>query len=303
MLTAGSGVQPDPGVMELQLTYRGPMDVPFALRWLGWHAVAGVELFTDDGPTYARTLDLPHAPGRVWLEPGGPMWVQARLQLEDPRDLTTAVNRIRRLLDLDADPDCIDAALGSDPALSRLVRERPGMRSPGNVDGAETAVRTVVGQQVSLAGARTVLARIVAAHGQRVYTDEPGVLFPPAPTLGDVDPLTLPMPRARARAMVAVARAFADGDVVLDAGVDLAAVRIELLAIAGVGPWTADYLRMRSGDPDVLLATDLAARRISDRLGLDLSDGGGQWAPWRSYVTHHLWAVALTEMAQPKEKS
>jgi AraC family transcriptional regulator of adaptative response / DNA-3-methyladenine glycosylase II len=291
-----------PGVIDLRLPFRPPMDVEFTLRWLGWHAVPGLELFTDGAkPTYARTLDLPHAPGRVFLTIGGPSWVKARLELNDQRDLTAAVARVRRLTDLDADPVAVDSALSADPGFAALVGQRPGLRSPGAVDGPETAIRTVIGQQVSLAGARAVIGRVVARLGTRVYDDEPGMVFPSVHTLAAHDPAELPMPRARGRAVVTLARALADGTVVLDPGVDRAQASAALRALIGIGPWTAGYVAMRAlGDPDILLVGDLAARRIADRLGIDLNghpDLLRHLSPWRSYATHHLWAVALTDKA------
>ena len=326
------------GVIELRLPFRPPMDVAFTLRWLGWHTVAGLESFADtdtdtdtgagagagtgagagaDGgdramgtPTgYRRTLDLPHAPGRVRLSVGGPTWVAASLTLGDQRDLGAAVARIRRLLDLDADPLSIDSDLAVDPRLRPLVLARPGLRSPGDVSGFETMIRTVIGQQISLTGARTVIGRVVDQFGGRLpgtpgADTGPDRLFPGPDTLAAANPEELPMPRARGRAVVAVAQAFVAGRISLHPGVDRAATRAALLQLPGVGPWTADYVAMRSlSDPDVLLATDLATRRIADRMGLDLTVAGHEWSPWRSYVTHHLWAVALTDRPAPTPKS
>ncbi|MDQ6937262.1 MAG: helix-turn-helix domain-containing protein [Actinomycetota bacterium] len=299
--------RPGAGTIELRLPYRAPMDVDATLRWLGWHAVRGVEDFRDGpgGASYRRTLRLPQAPGRVTLSAGGPGWVRAGLELRDQRDLTAAVSRVRRLLDLDADPQSVASALEADPQLGPLVRLRPGLRSPGAVDAPEMAVRTVVGQQVSLAGASAVSARIVAEHGERAFDDDgPGWLFPSASRLAAVDPTTLPMPRARGRSVVALSAALVAGEVVLDPGVDWAAARAALLTVPGIGPWTADYVRMRAlGDPDVLLAGDLAARRVAVRHGIELAGGRPDWAPWRSYATHHLWAVALATRPLPPNPS
>ena len=298
---------PRAGTIDLRLPFRAPMDVDFTLRWLGWHAVPGVERFEDDassgaGPVFVRTLDLPKAPGRVRLSRGGPTWVRAELQLDDQRDLSAAVARVRRLLDLDADPQAVDAVLGLDDGLGALVAARRGLRSPGSVDGAETAIRTVVGQQVSLAGARTVLGRIVAEHGRSVYVDDPGRLFPAPAVLGGLDPLQLPIPRSRGRALIGLAQALTAHRVTLDPGVARDDARRVLLELPGIGPWTADYVAMRAlGDPDVLLVGDLAARRVAERLGIDLSSSRTDWAPWRSYATHHLWAVLLDE-SPPKRK-
>jgi AraC family transcriptional regulator of adaptative response / DNA-3-methyladenine glycosylase II len=207
------------------------------------------------------------------------------------------VARVRRLLDLDADPLAVEHVLTADPALAPLVRKRSGLRSPGAVDGFETTARTIVGQQISVAGARKVVARIVREHGTAAFDGEPWMLFPTADRLAQVDPATLPMPRARGRSLVGAAAAFADGSIVLDPGSDLDAVRADLLALPGIGPWTADYLRMRAGgDPDVLLDSDLVIRRAAAGLGIDLSEHKPDLAPWRSYATYHLWAHLYADL-------
>ena len=163
------------------------------------------------------------------------------------------------------------------------------MRSPGAADGFETAIRAVVGQQISVSGAHTILGRIAAAHGSPALD---GLLFPSPAQLAAVDPESLPMPRARARTLIAIAAACASGELQLDPGADRDRAHTALLALPGVGPWTADYIRMRAlGDRDVLLASDLGVRRSAARLGIDLAGGRPEWAPWRSYATHHLWAA------------
>ncbi len=283
------------GALELRLAYREPLDVVGLLRWHGLHAVAGIERFDDDAlsPVLTQTLALPHAPGRVALSPGEPGWVRARVELTDHRDLAAAVTRVRRMLDLDADPISVDAALAVDADLAPLVATRPGLRSPGAVDGAELAVRTVIGQQVSLRGARAVAARIVAQYGTQQFADDPSWVFPSVQRLAEVDPATLPMPRARGRTVVRLAQALAAGEVTVDAGADRVETRAGLMALPGIGPWTADYIAMRAlGDPDILLSSDLAVRRVATQHAIDLTQSQ-RWAPWRSYVTQHLWAVAL----------
>jgi AraC family transcriptional regulator of adaptative response / DNA-3-methyladenine glycosylase II len=280
----------EPGTIALRLPYRAPMDLDATLSFLGARAIPRVETF--EGGTYTRVLQAPHGAALVSLTAGDGT-VACRLRLSDQRDLVAVVSRVRRLLDLDADPEAVDAALAADPALAPLVAKRPGLRSPGAVDGFEMAVRAVVGQQVSVAGARTVLGRIAAAYGRPAFEGEPWLLFPTAAELADVDPATLPMPRARGRTIVALAAAMSGADALaLDAGADRHEVRAELLQLAGIGPWTADYLRMRAiSDPDVLLAGDLGVRTAARSLGVDLDSGRPDWAPWRSYATHHLWAT------------
>src|SRR3954447_129210 len=151
------------GTLVLRLPYRPPLDAEGLLAFFAARAVPGVESVLDGA--YRRTLRLPHEPATVALEPQ-PAHVLATLRLGDPRDLGPAVARIRRLLDLDADPVAVDDVLGADPALAPAVAAVPGIRVPGTVDGAETALRTVLGQQVSVAAARTAAAQLVAALGE-----------------------------------------------------------------------------------------------------------------------------------------
>jgi AraC family transcriptional regulator of adaptative response / DNA-3-methyladenine glycosylase II len=159
------------------------------------------------------------------------------------------------------------------------------------VDGCETGVRAGGGPPISVAGARTVLGRIAARYGRPAF-DQRWLLFPRAADLATADPTDLPMPRARGRTLLALAAAVASGEIDLTAAADGAAARATLLRVPGIGPWTADYVCMRAlGDPDVLLATDLGVRKAAAALSLPLDDGQHRWAPWRSYVTHHLWAT------------
>jgi AraC family transcriptional regulator of adaptative response / DNA-3-methyladenine glycosylase II len=282
------------GLVTLRLPYREPMTVSAVLDFLGAHAIAGLE--TYENGVFTRVFAAPGGPALVSLSPGDQV-VLCRVRLHDTRDLVSVVSRARRLLDLDADPLAVDHVLGSDPVLAPLVAKRPGVRAPGAVDGFETAVRTIVGQQISLSGARTVLARILAAHGETAFPDEPWRLFPTPAALAALDPAELPMPRARGRSVVALAHAFADDAITLDPGVDRAEIRAALLALPGIGPWTADYLCMRAvGDPDVLLSSDLVIRKAADDLDLDLADGRPGWSPWRTYATYHLWSHLYADL-------
>ncbi|HEY0168806.1 MAG TPA: AlkA N-terminal domain-containing protein [Jatrophihabitans sp.] len=282
------------GAIDLRLAYRSPMDVAATLRFLAGRAVSGLESY--DGSTLSRTLRLPHGAGLVSLTPAEG-YVAARLRLVDHRDLAAAVARVRRLLDLDADPQAVDEVLAGQPALADLVDRRPGLRSPGAVDGFEMAVRAVIGQQISVASASTVLRRLVAEHGRPAFDADPGWrLFPEPAVIAGLDPASLPMPRARGRTLVGLAAAMADQAVVLGPGSDRAATRAALLELPGIGPWTADYLLIRAlGDPDVYLGGDLGVRQALARLNGDLDPGAT--APWRSYLTHHLWASLADDPA------
>lgn len=283
------------GAVPMRLAVRTPFAGRALHAFLLGHAVAGVE--TGGDGWYARTLDLPHGPGTVRLELGDALeagttaFVHATFRLTDLRDTGAAVERARRLLDADCDPVAVSDQLGEDPLLGPLVRRTPGLRVAGHVDGDELAIRTVVGQQVSVAGACTVLARLVASHGPRVETGTDGLthLFPRASVLAEVDPETLPMPRSRGRAVAGLASALAGGEISLDRGADRSDVRARLVGLPGIGAWTADYVALRAlGDPDVFLPTDVGVRRALVALGADAADPEA-WRPWRSYALMHLW--------------
>ena len=160
----------------------------------------------------------PNGAARAEIRPGGDSYLLCRLELAHQRDLVAAVARLRRLLDLDADPAAVDAALGARPELATLVTKRPGLRSPGTVDGFELAVRAVVGQQVSVAGARRCWPGWSSTAGPTVFPDEPSRLFPTAPQLAAQDPSEMPMPKARAATLRALAEATGGGAMALDPG-------------------------------------------------------------------------------------
>ena len=223
------------------------------------------------------------------------------LALGDLRDLTAAVRRLRRLFDLDADPVAVLEALGADPVLGPSVTAMPGLRAPGHVDGDELAFRAVLGQHVSVAGARTVAGRLAADHGLRLGEASGSLtrLFPSARVIAALAPEQLPMPSGRARAVIRLASALASGEVVLDAGADRDAVAGRLLAIDGIGPWTVAYIRLRGlGDPDAFLPSDLGVRRALEARGLPgdpraPAATAEAWRPWRSYALQYLWSTPM----------
>jgi AraC family transcriptional regulator of adaptative response / DNA-3-methyladenine glycosylase II len=284
------------GAVTLRLPYRAPLAARELLAFLALRAVAGVEEL--DGDTYRRSLRLPHGAGVVALTPRDGH-VEARLQLDDLRDLATAAQRCRELLDLDSDPHTVAATLGADPVLGGLVRQAPGRRVPGHVDGAELAVRAVIGQQVSVAGARTVAGTLTRRFGEPLEHPVGGIThrFPSPERLAELTPEQAPMPASRARTIAGLARALAGGDVTLDAGADPHETRERLLALPGVGPWTADYIAMRAlRDPDAFLPTDLGVRRAIEALGHPgdpraIARRAEAWRPYRAYATLHLWAL------------
>ena len=300
--------------IRLRLPCRRPFSPDSVLRFLGTRAVTGLE--EQEGATYRRSMRLPHGHGVVALTAteggvGGPTFVEGELQLSDLRDLATAVARCRQLLDLDADPIAVWEALRHDPLVGPLVSENPGRRVPGAMDGFELAVRAVIGQQVSVAGARTVAGRLVLAAGEAL-TIPAGTLTHLFPTpealieLADRHPGAFSMPASRRRALVALASAVADGDLVIDPGADPAELRATLVQLPGIGPWTAEYVAMRAlRDPDAFMPTDLGIRRAAQTLGLpddpghllSLADG---WRPWRSYAMAHLWSLPAARAPMAK---
>lgn len=300
--------------IRLRLAARRPFNPDSVLHFLADRAVAGIETF--EGSSYQRSLRLPHGYGVVRLTPsemvdGGAVYVDAELHLSDLRDLTTAVSRCRQLLDLDADPIAIVTALGEDHLLGPLVSDDPGRRVPGAVDGFELAVRAIIGQQVSVAGARTIAGRLVLAAGERLQGSFGAIthLFPsPAAiiALAHDDPGVFSMPTSRRRAVVALAQALHNGDIVIDPGTDPGELRRALIALPGIGPWTAEYVAMRAlRDPDAYMATDLGIKRGLETLGapsgaLELSTITDRWRPWRSYAMAHLWSIPTTHLEKAR---
>jgi AraC family transcriptional regulator of adaptative response / DNA-3-methyladenine glycosylase II len=296
--------------LSLRLPFRPPFDAAGVLAFLTDRAVPGVEdVLRKDGRVtgYGRTLRLAHGSGAVSLTPKADH-VRCELQLTDLRDLSSAVTRVRRLLDLDADPEAVTRVLGADPALAPVVAAVPGIRVPGAVDGFELVLRAMLGQQVSVAAARTAAGQLAEALGERLPADESlgelTTLFPTAAQVAEHGGEVLRGPRRRVDAMVEVAAALAEGRVEVHVGRDPEELRAELLTLPGIGPWTADYVLMRVlGVPDVLLTGDLVLRKGAAALGIsadDLTERSQTWRPWRSYAGMYLWR-ANTYLNQGEE--
>ena len=288
------------GTLMLRLPYRPPIDWPALFGWLRTRAVPGVA--EANGRAYRRTLRLARGAAIVALEPVNGH-IQCTLKLESMADLTSAVRQCRRLLDLDADPLSVVEVLSQDRRLSPIVKKRPGLRAPGAVDGTELAIQAILGQQVSLAAARTLTSRLITAHGDVVKIADPTLthLFPCADAIAAADLSKLGVPQARRATLHALARAVAGGKLVLDPGADRAETYQRLVAVPGIGEWTAGYILMRAlGDPDTFLPSDLGIKKAGARLGLGdrartLSERAAAWRPWRTYAMHHLWAT-LTDI-------
>ena len=288
------------GTLSLRLPYRAPFHAESIFGFLGDRAVPGIE--TWDGATYRRTLRLNHGNAVIAVSPGanapGTNAVMCTLHLDNVADAQAAVQRCRRMLDLDADPDTVETHFAQDRILSPLVRKRPGLRSPGHPDGVELLTRAVLGQQVSVKGARTLAARLVAAIGEPLSAPVDGVthIFPSAEEIARCTPADFAMPTARARALIHACGQLAAGNIVIDAGSDRAQIALQLESLPGIGPWTASYVALRAlGDPDVFLPTDIGVRNALRAIGVESTPKAAaqlseSWRPWRSYALHHLWA-------------
>ena len=311
------GAVDGPGTwLELRLACREPFASAGLLDFLRARAIPGVEQVTAD--RYARTVRTAAGAGLIELIPQpGQGHTLLRVQLDSLTGLGQVVYCARRLLDADADPVPIDAALAADPVIAPLVRARPGLRVPGAYDGFELAVRAVLGQQVSVAAARTFagrLARLARGDGPPEPPDRrpaprqplarspetpgrgfvPGqagelsALFPGAAELAGADLSGLGLTTGRQRTLRALAQAVASGRLNLDPGADPAETAARLAELPGIGPWTISYILMRSGDPDAFPATDLGVRRAMAGLGAPPGHPA-HWRPWRAYAAMHLW--------------
>ncbi len=337
--------------LTVDLPVRSPFDAAGMFAFLSARAITGVETADLTDPSrlrYARTLALPRGPAVAEVvataQPTVPVsaparaseprpepppeprtgpalnpcvdWaIRAHLTLTSLADAPTAIARLRRMLDLDADPHAADAVLSSDPLLEPLVAAAPGARLPGSVDAHELAVRAVIGQQISVAAAGTHLGRLVAQAGTPVQTGVPGLsaLFPSAERIADavvpvpagtpLDPdRPLRLPRRSLTAIHDLATELAEGSLDLHLGMDPSDMRSALMSRRGIGPWTAAYITMRVlGDPDVWLPGDAALRAAARTLGCehDLDARSAQWAPWRSYAVIRLWRANARPSPSP----
>lgn len=284
--------------LRLALPVRQPFDAAGVFAWLAARAVPGVEVGGTD--RYARTLLLPGGPATFVVA-----WDGDRLRLSATvstlADLTPLVARVRRLFDADADPVGIDQALAGEPALAPSVRSTPGIRLPGAVDPHELLLRALVGQQISVAAARTQLTRLTQACGTVLdSTAQDGLdrLFPTPAQVAERGYEVLVGPAARTRNILAIATRLASGDLDLSSADDPRDQRDRLIAEPGIGGWTADYVAMRVlGHPDILPTGDVALRKGAAALGLpdaprDLAAWGTHVSPWRSYASLHLWRAS-----------
>jgi AraC family transcriptional regulator of adaptative response / DNA-3-methyladenine glycosylase II len=310
----GQVVVPD-GALRFKLAYRPPYDFDGLLAFLATRAVPGVETVGADG-VYRRVLRAGERLGTLAVRHLGPeRALELELRHPDPRVAFGVVQRVRALFDLAADPKPIALAFRDDPLLAACVASAPGQRLPGALDPFELAVRAVLGQQVSVAAARTFAARLAARHGEALPASSGGAAhglthaFPDAATLARARLDGLGLTGARIRSLRALAQAVVAGTLRFDA--DPAEVRAALATLPGFGPWTIEYVMLRGvGDPDAFPAGDLGLRKavatdakrtpVPERV---LAERAERWTPWRGYAVFHLWRSLATPAPKARART
>jgi AraC family transcriptional regulator, regulatory protein of adaptative response / DNA-3-methyladenine glycosylase II len=282
-----------------QLPYTPPFDWDFFLIFHRARALPGVEQV--DGDCYRRTVRSGDYVGRLCLQPATGNVLTLSLSPHDDDALAALIPRVRRAFDLDADPGPIAAHLAHDPLLKTLLTRRPGLRVAGSVDGFEQAVRAILGQQISVRAARDLGGRLVVRWGTALAGADNAALqfvFPTPATLAAADVASLGMPRRRGAAVATLAAHVAAHNAILERGATLDASINQLLALPGLGPWTAHYIAMRVlREPDAFPASDIGLlRALTDAQGLrpsaaELLARAEAWRPWRAYAAQHLWAM------------
>lgn len=289
--------------VDLKIPFREPYDFESLLAFYSVRAIPGVEQVQDVGeslpegpgsqPGYCRGYQINGSVGRIEVSRAEPPYLRCRIIGGEPASLMSIVARVRRMFDVDALPSEINAVLGADEALDPLVRRLPGLRLPGAFDPFEIAVRAIVGQQVSVKGATTVMGVIARRYGSQTPA---GLVFPSASMLAELDSDSLPMPKKRALAIKVLARQIATGQIAFD--MEEKAFMSAVLDVPGIGPWTAQYISMRAqSNPDAFLSGDLVLKKSAMALfGFDderrLLARAEQWQPWRGYAGMHLWRFA-----------
>ena len=300
----GSDRRSASGCSELKLPFREPFDWQALLGFLALRATRGIEAVEEE--RYRRSFDLDGVHGSVEVRrPAGESHLVAAIRFAAPAPLIQVAERLRRVFDLGADPQQIEAHLGRDRRLRPALAAHPGLRVPGAWEGFELAVRAILGQQVSVRGASTLAGRLVATWGVPLELNDPSAaagsalthVFPAPVVLAEADLASIGLPRKRARAISAVAAAVAADPLLLEPGVALEESVAKLTALPGVGEWTAQYIAMRAlREPDAFPAGDLGLRkaltragegRVTDRV---LRDAAEAWRPWRAYAAMALWS-------------
>jgi AraC family transcriptional regulator of adaptative response / DNA-3-methyladenine glycosylase II len=280
--------------LSVQLEFRPPLAWKSLLAYLRLRAIPGVEM--ADGTHYRRTVAIGAAKGwiAVSMHPSG-----GALNLEISRSLTpvigAVIGRVKQLFDLGASPDSVSTVLRQDDILAATVRRLPGLRVAGAFDGFELAVRTVLGQQVSVKGASTISGRWAQAFGEPIATPYPELnrLGPSADRMAAIPPTqvaALGMVGARARCLVGLAQAVAQRKILLAYAANVEEQIDSLMSLPGIGHWTANYIAMRALHwPDAFPTGDLVLMRAAGSGQKQLQQRSEAWRPWRAYAAHYLW--------------
>jgi AraC family transcriptional regulator of adaptative response / DNA-3-methyladenine glycosylase II len=284
------------GGLPLRLGFAGPLDWDRMLGYLAARAIKGVEHVA--GGAYRRTVLIDGDPGAIEVVRGGPDHLVLTAHLPHWGGLIHVVEQVRRIFNLDFNLDAANGLLGCDPVLMGRIAAMPGLRTPGTWDPFEVGVRAIIGQQVSVAGAGTIIARLVA----RVGTPVPGLgqfglthVFPSAEVLDGADLTGIGLTSARIAAIANFARAVITGSIRLDGGRTLDEQVESVVMVPGLGPWTAHYLALRMGEADAFPSTDLGLRRSVESLMSGpvspraLGEQAERWRPWRAHAAMHLW--------------
>ncbi|WP_017475706.1 DNA-3-methyladenine glycosylase [Pseudomonas sp. PAMC 26793] len=280
----------------MQLAYQAPYDWAAMLGFLSARAISGLE--TVDGGVYSRSISVDGQQGWLSVAPGAGDWLEVTVDFPNQAALPEIKQRLRDMFDLSADPKRINRQLATDPLMARLVAARPGLRVPGTWDGLELAIRAVLGQQITVVAAIKLAGKLVAQYGTPLVTPHAGVthVFPSAEVLAAADLATLGMPKSRGRTLSAVAQALLDDPQVFQPKASLKEGVARLVALPGIGDWTAQYIAMRQmreqdafASGDIALINALVALEGGPVSPRQLLARAEAWRPLRAYAAQHLW--------------
>lgn len=281
----------------MRLAYQPPYDWAAMLGFLSLRAITGLE--SVEAGVYRRSIHVDGCHGWISVAPGAGDWLEVGVEVSDAAALAEVERRLRAMFDLDAQPGLINAQLAADPLMAQLVAARPGLRVPGAWDGLELAIRAVLGQQITVVAAIRLAGKLVAQYGQPLATPHAGIthLFPTPQVLAQADLATLGMPKARGRTMSGVAQALLDDPQLFEPKASLNDGVARLVALPGIGDWTAQYIAMRQmREPDAFASGDVglinawAALKGGPVSARQLLVRAEAWRPLRAYAAQHLWA-------------
>ncbi|PIB40093.1 DNA-3-methyladenine glycosylase [Pseudomonas sp. 2588-5] len=280
----------------MRLAYQPPYDWAAMVGFLSARAIGGME--TVEAGVYRRSISLRGQHGWISVAMGDGDWLDVEVGFPDPAALPEIERRLRTMFDLDAQPQLINPQLATDPLMAQLVAARPGLRVPGTWDGLELAIRAVLGQQITVVAAIRLAGKLVAQYGQPLATPHAGIthVFPAAEVLAAADLATLGMPKARGRTLSGVAQALLDDPRLFEPQASLKAGVARLVALPGIGDWTAQYIAMRQmrevdafASGDIGLINALAALEGGPVSARQLLARAEAWRPLRAYAAQHLW--------------